>query len=233
MWLVMTGFERKGRPIQYIRALVVAWLGNIVGALFSAFVFSYSTGVLTIEPYRSGIVEQITMNIVDAAWHIIFIRAIGCGFLVSFVDLSLLCVSSLWLPTLFIRNEPFRNTCSSCSLQITLSMFLGTQFRDGISKAIGLHLPFFVSIVAAFPHTVEIMYDASLGMMLGAPLSVPAFFYKCLAPITLGNFVGGAVFTGFYFWYVNLYCEDGAATRDWFENLWMLGTKGDIDGDEV
>ncbi|MCJ1238881.1 hypothetical protein MMC14_006873 [Varicellaria rhodocarpa] len=197
MWLVMTGFERKGRPIQYIRALVVAWLGNIVGALFSAFVFSYSTGVLTIEPYRSGIVEQITMNIVDAAWHIIFIRAIGCGFL------------------------------------ITLSMFLGTQFRDGISKAIGLHLPFFVSIVAAFPHTVEIMYDASLGMMLGAPLSVPAFFYKCLAPITLGNFVGGAVFTGFYFWYVNLYCEDGAATRDWFENLWMLGTKGDIDGDEV
>ena len=82
MWLVITGFERKGRPIQYVRALVVAWLGNIMGALFSAFVFSYSTGVLTVEPYRSGIVEQITANIVEAVWHTIFIRAIGCGFLV-------------------------------------------------------------------------------------------------------------------------------------------------------
>ena len=98
-------------------------------------------------------------------------------------------------------------------------MFLGTQFLDGVSKALGLHLPFFVSIVAAFPHTVEIMYDASLSMMLGASLSVPAFFYKCLLPITLGNFVGGSVFTGAYFWYVNLYAEDGEKAKDWFEGF--------------
>ena len=103
-------------------------------------------------------------------------------------------------------------------------MFLGTQFLDGISKALGLHLPFFVSIVAAFPHTVEIMYDASLGMMLGASLSIPAFFYKCLLPITLGNFVGGSVFTGAYFWYVNICAEDGEKAKDWFESLLRTST---------
>ena len=74
--------------MQYIRALVVAWIGNLVGAVFSAFVFSFSTGVLAEEPYRSGIVAQITMNIVEAQWHIILIRAIGCGFLVCFSSIS-------------------------------------------------------------------------------------------------------------------------------------------------
>ena len=63
------------------------------------------------------------------------------------------------------------------------------------------------------------MYEASLGIMLGAPLSVPAYFYRCLLPITLGNFIGGAVFTGAYFWYVNLYSEDGKKTKDWFEGF--------------
>ena len=85
MWLVMTGFERKGRPMQYVRAIVVAWVGNFLGALFSAFVFSYLTGALTEEPYRSGIVMQITTNIIEAQWLVIFVRAIGCGFLVPLV----------------------------------------------------------------------------------------------------------------------------------------------------
>ena len=47
-------------------------------------------------------------------------------------------------------------------------MFFGTQNQDGISKALGLHLPFFVSTTARFPHTVEYMYLTSIGMMLGA-----------------------------------------------------------------
>ena len=121
------------------------------------------------------------------------------------------------------------------SCQITLSVFLGTQFQDGASKALGLHLPFFISVVAAFPHTVEYMYEASLGMMLGAPLSIPACFYKCLAPVTLGNFVGGAAFTGAYFWYVYTHCEDGEKTEDWFQGLPGLdssnGNRGRNEGD--
>lgn len=98
-------------------------------------------------------------------------------------------------------------------------MFLGTMSLDGISKAVGLHLLFFVSIVTAFPRTVEIMYDASHGMMLGAPLSIGAHLYKCLVPITLENLTEGAVFAGAYFWIVNIYCADGENTKDWFEGL--------------
>ena len=44
-------------------------------------------------------------------------------------------------------------------------------------------------------------------MMLGAPMSVGTFIGKCLVPITLGNSIGGAIFTGVYTWYVHIYCK--------------------------
>jgi len=90
-------------------------------------------------------------------------------------------------------------------------MFLGTQCHDGISKALGLHLPFLISTAAKCPHTVEYMYLGSVGMMLGAPLSIGAFFWKCLLPISLGNIVGGSVFTGAYLWWVFIVCADEKA----------------------
>lgn len=91
-------------------------------------------------------------------------------------------------------------------------MFFGTQNRDGISKALGLFLPFFIATTAKFPHTVEYMYLGMTGMMLGAPLSVGGFLYKCMLPITLGNTIGGALLTGLYSWWVLLRCEDGEYT---------------------
>lgn len=87
-------------------------------------------------------------------------------------------------------------------------MFFGTQNHDGMSKALGLHLPFFISTAARFPHTVEYMYVVMTGMLLGAPLSVGDFIWKCLLPITLGNAIGGAGFTGAYNWWVYMKCED-------------------------
>jgi len=90
-------------------------------------------------------------------------------------------------------------------------MFLGTQCHDGVSKFLGLHLPFFISTTAKCPHTVEYMYLGAVGMMLGAPLSVGAYFWKCLLPITLGNIVGGSLFTGAYLWWVFIVCADEKA----------------------
>jgi len=87
-------------------------------------------------------------------------------------------------------------------------MFLGTQNQDGVSKALVLHLPFFISTSSQFPHTVEYMYLATLGMMLGAPLSIWGFLWKCMLPVTLGNSVGGSVFTGAYLWWVFLWRQD-------------------------
>ena len=57
-------------------------MGNLLGTLVSAFFFSYLTTSLHEEPFRSGPIEQVTRDIVEAPWHVIFLKAIGCGFLV-------------------------------------------------------------------------------------------------------------------------------------------------------
>lgn len=165
MWLTMTALQRQGRPGLYIRALLSSWIGNLIGAVFGAVMFSYLTQALAEEPYRSGLIDQLIKDVIASQWHVIFLKAIACGHLV------------------------------------TLAMFFGTQNHDGVSKAIGLHLPFFMSTTARFPHTVEYMYLGSIGMMLGAPISIGAFLWKCLLPDTLGNAVSGALFVGAYNWW--------------------------------
>ena len=189
MWWTMTALARHGRPIQYIRGMILSWLSNLAGALFVAACMSVFTGTLADEPWKSSIISQVTEDIVDLPWWTIFLRAIGCG----------------WL--------------------VTLAMFLGTQNQDGISKFIALHLPFLISCVARFPHTVEYMYLASVGMMLGAPLSIGGYLWKCLLPITLGNTIGGSVFTGAYLWFVYLKRADDQ--KDSVPAGWEYGRTSD------
>ena len=184
MWLTMTALQRQGRPFDYIRALLSSWTGNLIGALFGSAMFSYVTQAVAEEPYRSGLIKHINEDIIASQWHIIFVKAVGCGHLVA------------------------------------LAMFFGTQNHDGVSKAIGLYLPFFISTTARLPHTVEYMYLTLIGMMLGAHLSIGAFFWKCLLPITLGNTVGGAIFGGAYNWWAYMYCDDQSKAKDrWAESL--------------
>jgi len=180
MWLTMAVLSRKGTVGQYLRALLIPWLGNLVGALLTVFMFTYGTKVVSEDPYKSKVIEELSSTIITAPWHTILLKATGCGFMV------------------------------------TLAMFIGTQNRDGISKALGLHLPFFITITSGFPHTVEYMWMAPTAMLMGAKLSIGGFLWKCMLPISLGNLLGGALFTGAYNWYVYLECDDGKKSRDWF-----------------
>lgn len=177
MWYSMTILARHGSPTQYLRSIPVVWLGNLCGALLFAYCFTFATGAVQKRPWHDGVIKQVNKDIIELAWHQIFLRAIGCG----------------WL--------------------VTVAMFLGTQNQDGISKSLALHLPFFVSTASKFPHTVEYMYLASTGMMLGADLSIGGYFWKCLLPITLGNTIGGAFLTGAYLYYVNIQCENSRKAK--------------------
>ncbi|EMC94309.1 hypothetical protein BAUCODRAFT_123949 [Baudoinia panamericana UAMH 10762] len=181
MWFAMTALSRRGKPTQYIRAIIASLLGNYLGAFLWATLQSYLTETLTEEPWRGRIISSVDSDFTDNQFHIIFLRSIGCGFLV------------------------------------TIAMLMGTQNRDGISKALGLHLPFFISTVLQFPHTVESMYMGTTGMLLGSRLTVWKFLWKCLLPVILGNAVGGA-FTGAYNWYVYVKRKDDKQRsdgRDW------------------
>ncbi|KAK4496472.1 hypothetical protein PRZ48_012452 [Zasmidium cellare] len=168
MWFTLTALQRKGTFMEYVNTAVASWVGNLLGTLFFSLMSTMATEAITQEPWRAAVVNQITEDIVEQQFHIILLRAIFCG----------------WL--------------------VTVAMFLGTQNQDGISRALCLHFPFFISTVARFPHTVEYMYLVSTAMILGAPLSIWGFIWKVLLPVTLGNIIGGALFTGAYLALIHL-----------------------------
>lgn len=78
----MTLLERKGGASRYIRTALLSWIGNLIGAVFFAGIFSYLTEIVTEEPFKSGTIEMITTDIVEQQWHVIFLRSILCGYLV-------------------------------------------------------------------------------------------------------------------------------------------------------
>lgn len=83
MWLAVAALQRRGRPAQYARALAAAWAGNLAGALGAAGVLTYCTRTLAEEPYRAGVARLARETVVAQPWHVVFLRAVGCGWLVS------------------------------------------------------------------------------------------------------------------------------------------------------
>lgn len=69
----------------------------------------------------------------------------------------------------------------------TMAMFLSTQNHNSISKELGFHLPFFLSVAARLLYTVEYKYLTPVGILMVAPLGWSAYFAKELATITPGN----------------------------------------------
>ncbi|KAJ7063702.1 Formate/nitrite transporter [Mycena amicta] len=67
-------------------SLAVNWLivtfGNLVGSLFSAAILVHYSGIVSAQPFASGIVAYAEKKAVTPEWHQIFLRGIGCNILV-------------------------------------------------------------------------------------------------------------------------------------------------------
>jgi len=67
---------------------------------------------------------------------------------------------------------------------------------DFVGKIAATWLPIFTFFALGFEHTVVNMFIIPTGMLLGAKVSVYEWWVWNQIPVTLGNFVGGFVFTG-------------------------------------
>ncbi|KAH9940530.1 Formate/nitrite transporter [Epithele typhae] len=80
-------------PMACIRGAVPWWglllnwinvtFGNLCGSLFFAGVLTKATGVISTAPYNTAVVNFAIHKAVEPAWHQIFLRGIGCNWLVS------------------------------------------------------------------------------------------------------------------------------------------------------
>ena len=83
-----------------------------------------------------------------------------------------------------------------CNWLVCLGVVMAMTSSSTIGKLAGAWLPISVFFAQGFEHTVVNMFIIPTGMLMGAKVTVADWWLWNQIPVTLGNLLGGFVFTG-------------------------------------
>jgi formate transporter len=83
-----------------------------------------------------------------------------------------------------------------CNWLVCLAVVLAMTTTSTVGKVVTAWLPIFVFFAQGFEHSVVNMFLIPTGIILGAKVTVLDWLVWNQIPVTLGNLVGGFVFTG-------------------------------------
>ena len=83
-----------------------------------------------------------------------------------------------------------------CNWLVCLGVVMGMTSTSTVGKIAAVWLPIFLFFALGFEHAVVNMFVIPTGMLLGAKVSLGDWWLWNQIPVTLGNIVGGFVFTG-------------------------------------
>ena len=84
-----------------------------------------------------------------------------------------------------------------CNWMVTLGVVMALTSQSTIGKIAAMWLPILTFFAQGFEHSVVNMFVIPAGMILGAQVSLADWWVWNQIPVTLGNIVGGFIFTGF------------------------------------
>jgi formate/nitrite transporter len=84
-----------------------------------------------------------------------------------------------------------------CNWMVTLGVVAAMTSRSTIGKIVAAWLPIFLFFALGFEHSIVNMFVIPAGMLLGAKVTIADWWLWNQIPVTIGNFAGGALFTGF------------------------------------
>jgi formate/nitrite transporter len=83
-----------------------------------------------------------------------------------------------------------------CNWMVCLAVVLAMGTNSTIGKIAATWMPIFIFFAQGFEHAVVNMFIIPTGMLLGAKVTLADWWLWNQIPVTLGNIVGGFVFTG-------------------------------------
>jgi formate transporter len=83
-----------------------------------------------------------------------------------------------------------------CNWMVCLAVVLAMSTTSTIGKIATAWMPVFIFFAQGFEHSVVNMFLIPTGMMLGAKVTLSDWWLWNQIPVTLGNLVGGFMFTG-------------------------------------
>jgi formate/nitrite transporter len=83
-----------------------------------------------------------------------------------------------------------------CNWLVCLAIIAAMTTTSTVGKIVAAWLPVFIFFAQGFEHSVVNMFVIPTGMLLGAKVTVADWLLWNQIPVTLGNLVGGFIFTG-------------------------------------
>lgn len=83
-----------------------------------------------------------------------------------------------------------------CNWMVTLGVVMALTSQSTVGKIAAMWLPILTFFAQGFEHSVVNMFVIPAGMLLGAKVSLGDWWLWNQIPVTLGNVVGGLIFTG-------------------------------------
>src|SRR5271155_799027 len=83
-----------------------------------------------------------------------------------------------------------------CNWMVCLAIVAAMTTSSTIGKIACAYMPVFIFFAQGFEHSVVNMFIIPTGMMMGAKVTVAQWWLWNQIPVTLGNLLGGFVFTG-------------------------------------
>jgi formate/nitrite transporter len=167
--LPLARLEQTSGPGPILANWAWVFLGNLLGSIaYGALLAIALTSFGKIEP--AGVAARI---VATAEAKTIGYAALGTAGMITVFVKAMLCN---WL------------VCMGVVLAMTTSSTIG--------KIAAAWLPISVFFAQGFEHTVVNMFVIPTGMLMGAKVTVADWWLWNQIPVTLGNIVGGFVFTG-------------------------------------
>jgi len=83
-----------------------------------------------------------------------------------------------------------------CNWMVCLAIVAAMTTNSTIGKIACAYMPVFIFFAQGFEHSVVNMFVIPTGMMMGAKITITEWWLWNQIPVTLGNLVGGFIFTG-------------------------------------
>jgi len=83
-----------------------------------------------------------------------------------------------------------------CNWMVCLAIVASMTTSSTIGKIACAYMPVFIFFAQGFEHSVVNMFIIPTGMMMGAKVTIAQWWLWNQIPVTLGNLVGGFIFTG-------------------------------------
>ena len=100
-----------------------------------------------------------------------------------------------------------------CNWMVTVGTILALVSRSTVGKVVAMWLPITTFFAHGYEHSIVNMYVIPAGMSFGAPISVRNWWLWNQIPVTMGNIISGALFTGLAL-YLTHYVKPAPARKE-------------------